>query len=220
MATHVELEPLVSTDWLEAEPERTQCPRVGYSGVGLDAHHRAGRRRGDVSRHGGIPHGAYSRSRSSLTGRRTSSISTTPCPRNSPRRRDLRRPCRRRGVNQNTRVIAVDHMGGQFATRLWWALKAYGHDAVAVLDGGWNRWVDEGRPVESDSVGAFARGFSGDASARLAQAAAEEVLKKVDTADVQIVDAHDPAQYHGTKRRGPARRAYSGSVASASRTLL
>ena len=34
----------------------------------------------------------------------------------------------------------VDHTGGHFATRLWWALKYYGHDRVAVLDGGFNRW--------------------------------------------------------------------------------
>ena len=50
-----------------------------------------------------------------------------------------------RGIGDGTRVVAVDHAGGQFATRLWWALRYYGHDDVAVLDGGWNRWVNEGR---------------------------------------------------------------------------
>ena len=50
------------------------------------------------------------------------------------------------GSATQTHVIAVDHAGGQFATRLWWALHYYGHDAVSVLQGGWNRWVDEGRP--------------------------------------------------------------------------
>ena len=49
-----------------------------------------------------------------------------------------------RGIGDATHVIAVDHAGGQFATRLWWALTYYGHDAVSVLDGGWNRWVDGG----------------------------------------------------------------------------
>src|SRR5439155_11556936 len=57
-----------------------------------------------------------------------------------------------RGVGDETHVIAVDHMGGQFATRLWWALTYYGHERVSVLDGGWNRWVDEGRPVEPGEV--------------------------------------------------------------------
>src|SRR5262245_46137796 len=57
-----------------------------------------------------------------------------------------------RGVGDGTHVIAVDHSGGQFATRLWWALKYHGHDAVSVLQGGWNRWVDEGRDVQSGQV--------------------------------------------------------------------
>src|SRR4051812_11557964 len=37
-----------------------------------------------------------------------------------------------RGIGDATHVVAVDHMGGQFATRLWWALTYYGHDAVSV----------------------------------------------------------------------------------------
>ena len=57
-----------------------------------------------------------------------------------------------RGIGDETLVVAVDHSGGQFATRLWWALNYYGHDQVRVLDGGWNRWVKEGRPVEAGEV--------------------------------------------------------------------
>src|SRR6516165_6508035 len=52
-----------------------------------------------------------------------------------------------RGIGDATHVVAVDHAGGQFATRLWWALSYYGHDAVSVLDGGWKAWVREGRPA-------------------------------------------------------------------------
>ena len=57
-----------------------------------------------------------------------------------------------RGIDDSTHVIAVDHMGGQFATRLWWALTYYGHEAVSVLDGGWNRWMEDGREVEAGPV--------------------------------------------------------------------
>ncbi len=57
-----------------------------------------------------------------------------------------------RGIGDETHVVAIDHMGGQFATRLWWALTYYGHDAVSVLDGGWNRWVEEGLPTEDGEV--------------------------------------------------------------------
>ena len=62
-----------------------------------------------------------------------------------------------RGIGDQTLVVAVDHSGGQFATRLWWALSYYGHDDVRVLDGGWNAWVKEGRPVEGGEVAVAAR---------------------------------------------------------------
>ena len=57
----------------------------------------------------------------------------------------------RRGIGDETDVVVVDHTGGHFATRLWWALKYYGHDRVAVLDGGFNRWKGLGLPL-TDAV--------------------------------------------------------------------
>ena len=44
-------------------------------------------------------------------------------------------------------VVIVDHSSGHFATRMWWALRYYGHDNVAILDGGFNKWQREGRPM-------------------------------------------------------------------------
>src|SRR4051812_23104107 len=55
-----------------------------------------------------------------------------------------------RGIGDNTDVVIVDHSGGHFATRLWWALKYYGHDRAAVLDGGFNHWLSLGLPVTND----------------------------------------------------------------------
>src|ERR687895_2178928 len=54
------------------------------------------------------------------------------------------------GIGDDTRVVIYDHAGGQFATRLWWALTYYGHDRVSVLDGGFNKWIAEGRPTTSE----------------------------------------------------------------------
>ena len=51
------------------------------------------------------------------------------------------------GIGEGTHVVVYDHAGGQFATRLWWALTYYGHDRVSVLDGGWKKWTSEGRPT-------------------------------------------------------------------------
>jgi thiosulfate/3-mercaptopyruvate sulfurtransferase len=55
------------------------------------------------------------------------------------------------GVGAKTFVVAYDDAGGMFAARLWWALNYYGHPQVAVLDGGWQKWIAEDRPVTTDS---------------------------------------------------------------------
>ena len=53
----------------------------------------------------------------------------------------------RLGIARGTQVIAYDQDAGMYASRLWWSLRYLGHDAVAVLDGGWAKWTREGRPV-------------------------------------------------------------------------
>ena len=54
------------------------------------------------------------------------------------------------GVGDSTLVVAYDDYDHAFAGRLAWALRYYGHDAVRILDGGWTRWVAEGRPVTTE----------------------------------------------------------------------
>src|SRR4029078_9381546 len=56
-----------------------------------------------------------------------------------------------RGIGDETDVVIVDHTGGTFATRLWWALKYYGHDRAAVLDGGYAKWVAGGGATDRGS---------------------------------------------------------------------
>src|SRR6266481_3186691 len=51
----------------------------------------------------------------------------------------------RAGVDSRKQVVAYDAQGGMVAARLWWLLRALGHLPVAVLDGGWNQWISEGR---------------------------------------------------------------------------
>lgn len=55
------------------------------------------------------------------------------------------------GVTSATQVVAYDGGDGAFAARLWCLLRTLGHRAVAVLDGGWQRWVQEGRRMDSDA---------------------------------------------------------------------
>jgi thiosulfate/3-mercaptopyruvate sulfurtransferase len=54
------------------------------------------------------------------------------------------------GIGPGSQVVAYDDMGGAFAARLWWTLRWLGHDAVAVLDGGLQQWLAEGRALAAE----------------------------------------------------------------------
>jgi thiosulfate/3-mercaptopyruvate sulfurtransferase len=56
------------------------------------------------------------------------------------------------GIGPGTRVVAYDDQAGAMAARLWYLLRAYGHDGVAVLDGGIAKWTAEGRPLETGTA--------------------------------------------------------------------
>lgn len=56
------------------------------------------------------------------------------------------------GIGPDTTVVVYDTAVGQWAARFWWLLRAFGHDAAAVLDGGLTAWTAEGRPVERGHV--------------------------------------------------------------------
>ncbi len=64
----------------------------------------------------------------------------------------------RLGIGNDSRVVCYDAGSGAFAARLWWMLRWAGHDAVAVLDGGFAAWVAEGRLVSTEAT----RGAQGD----------------------------------------------------------
>lgn len=119
-----------------------------------------------------------------------------------------------RGIGDETkRIVAVDHMGSQFATRLWWALSYYGHDKVSVLDGGWNRWVDEDRPVESGPWSPPTEPIAFTPRPRSdRRLTAEELAGRLNDPGIHLLDARDVAQYTGAKRRGPRGGRIPGAV--------
>ena len=51
------------------------------------------------------------------------------------------------GVSNDSAVVVYSGGTPHWAPRLWWMLKAFGHDRAAVLDGGWGKWKAEGRPA-------------------------------------------------------------------------
>jgi thiosulfate/3-mercaptopyruvate sulfurtransferase len=55
------------------------------------------------------------------------------------------------GIGRGVQVVAYDDQAGTTAARLWYLLRAHGHDDVAVLDGGIPKWKAEGRPLDTET---------------------------------------------------------------------
>jgi thiosulfate/3-mercaptopyruvate sulfurtransferase len=100
------------------------------------------------------------------------------------------------GINNDTRVVAYDDMGGLFAGRLWWLLKYLGHDRVQLLDGGVQAWQNAGYELAT-AVPSFPKGnFAANPRPEMV-ASIDEVKNSLDVPDVLLVDARASERYRG-----------------------
>jgi len=100
----------------------------------------------------------------------------------------------RQGVSAADQVVCYDGANGAMAARLWWLLRWVGHEAVAVLDGGFAKWTAEGRPVSTDVPQPRATQFHLRMRADMAvdaQAIARTLSSRM------LLDARAPARYRG-----------------------
>jgi thiosulfate/3-mercaptopyruvate sulfurtransferase len=94
-------------------------------------------------------------------------------------------------------VVAYDDAGGGMAAaRLWWMLRWLGHNTVAVLDGGWGKWLTEGRPVKSGLESRPRREFQPRPRPELIVGAEEVDAIRLDSA-YRLLDARAAERYHG-----------------------
>lgn len=56
------------------------------------------------------------------------------------------------GISPDRHVVAYDDMGGRIAARLWWMMRAIGHEKVQVLDGGYQAWIGSGKDIGVGTV--------------------------------------------------------------------
>lgn len=70
-----------------------------------------------------------------------------------PSIKDLEGLFSRLGVQPDSQVVAYDDADSGIAARLWWLLRYLGHEAVAVLNGGWKCWQALGLPIQKESKG-------------------------------------------------------------------
>ncbi|HUF86198.1 MAG TPA: 3-mercaptopyruvate sulfurtransferase [Thermohalobaculum sp.] len=103
---------------------------------------------------------------------------------------------RRMGIGDGHRVIVYDQQGLFSAARVWWTFRVFGHNDVAVLDGGLPKWTAEGHPVEQDAPEPRERHFTARRNAAMVRDVTQ-VAEAVKLAAEQIVDARSPARFRG-----------------------
>ena len=99
------------------------------------------------------------------------------------------------GIDASKQVVAYDQNTGMWASRLWWLLRWLGHERVAVLDGGVDKWVAERRPLSAELPAQRESTFTPKPAPL--NVSAEEVLRHLGEGGMTILDARAPERYRG-----------------------
>jgi thiosulfate/3-mercaptopyruvate sulfurtransferase len=124
-----------------------------------------------------------------------------------------------RGIGDDNDVVILDHTGGHFATRLWWALRYYGHDCAAVLDGGVKKWQREHRPLTTEQAQAERATFTPRPRPEI-RVEVDEVAALTNGQAGLIVDARDAPTYRGDVYRGSRAGHIAGAVNIPAKSLV
>lgn len=126
-----------------------------------------------------------------LSGAKTGSNGRHPLPERSAFAATLGRL----GITPAKQVIALDRQGGPYASRLWWMLRWMGHDAAAVLDGGFDAWRAAGGAVDAQAPLAKAAPPYPERGALAATTSAEALLAQLGR--VRLIDARAGERFRG-----------------------
>ena len=102
----------------------------------------------------------------------------------------------RLGIESGVQVVAYDQDNGMYASRLWWLLRWLGHDAAAVLDGGFKKWIAEHRPTKSGDEHRVPKAFNAMTRAEMA-VDAQTVASLAAKPEWTLIDARAPERYRG-----------------------
>jgi thiosulfate/3-mercaptopyruvate sulfurtransferase len=108
-----------------------------------------------------------------------------------PATEDMNRLFSRLGINHETQIVVYDNAAGSFAARLWWMLRYMGHEIVAVLNGGWQSWLQAGGPMVTGEEKNAAGNFRGHPMTGWLITVDKVLEAKL------LVDSRDPARYRG-----------------------
>ena len=106
---------------------------------------------------------------------------------------DVQRVICRLGISSASQVVVYDDASGAIAARLWWMLRYMGHRAVAVLDGGWQQWLEAGYRTQTGENTNPAGHFDGVPNSDCLIACSQIPQVK------RLIDSREPARYQGEK---------------------
>ena len=103
---------------------------------------------------------------------------------------------RKMGIGDGHRIVVYDQQGIYSAARVWWMFRLFGHEDVAVLDGGLPKWRAEGRPVDDIDPDPRERHFTARRNSSMVRDVTQ-MARAVKLRDEQIVDARSPGRFRG-----------------------
>ena len=139
-----------------------------------------------------IPGAVYAHQERDLCGEITPLTGRHPLPVPA----DFIQAMRRLGISNAQQVVVYDSTGGGMAARLWFLLKYYGHEAVALLDGCLPAWLSEGRPISEGSETRPAGNFEGGPVDGMV-VFADEVKAMLHEPQRVLIDSRAPERYRG-----------------------
>eukprot|EP01119_Soliformovum_irregulare_P006050 TRINITY_DN177_c1_g1_i1.p1 TRINITY_DN177_c1_g1~~TRINITY_DN177_c1_g1_i1.p1 ORF type:complete len:302 (-),score=47.71 TRINITY_DN177_c1_g1_i1:457-1362(-) len=124
---------------------------------------------------------------------------SSPLPHMLPTSQEFESAMNQLGVTNDDEIVVYDGIGSLLASaRCWWTFKVFGHDRVRILDGGLQRWKEEGYPTESGPIQQFTPtvGYKAHFQHRLVQGFPD--MLKLSQEKAQIVDARSKERFQGT----------------------
>jgi len=102
-----------------------------------------------------------------------------------------------RGIANDTTVVLYGDKNNWFAAYAYWYLKIYGHEDVRILDGGRQKWIDEGRELTADVPSPSSVSYSASDRDESIRAYRDYVREIIDSAENELVDVRSPQEYSG-----------------------
>lgn len=105
---------------------------------------------------------------------------------------------RKLGLGDGMRIVVYDSRGMMFASRAWWMFRVFGHEDVAILNGGLPKWRLENRPIEDRPPIAGQRHFTARLNNFLVRDL-DQIRVNLTSKSAQIVDARSAGRFAGTE---------------------